>query len=205
ILPRGMSLGYTISLPEDDRYITSRTEMLNRMTQALGGRAAEELVVGEIHTGAHQDLEVVSRIARAMVTEYGMSDELGPITYGRKTGPIFLGRDLAEERNYSEAVAEKIDAEVREMVDQCYARARSILQEHRKELDLLVEKLLEHETLDREDVEALIEHGKMAAELEAEERPEAQKAPGPEPVVRPAPGTAGRGIVPPAMPEAQTP
>ncbi|MFO8079770.1 MAG: ATP-dependent zinc metalloprotease FtsH, partial [Armatimonadota bacterium] len=109
ILPRGMSLGYTISLPEDDKYITSKQQMLNRMTQALGGRAAEELVIGEIHTGAHQDLKVVSQIARSMVTEYGMSDSLGPITYGKKSQQVFLGKDLGEERNYSEAIAEQID------------------------------------------------------------------------------------------------
>jgi len=205
-----MSLGYTISLPEDDRYITSRQEMLNRMTQALGGRAAEELVIGEIHTGAHQDLEVVSRIARAMVTEYGMSDELGPITYGRKTGPVFLGKDIAEERNYSEAIAEKIDQAVRKMVDDCYDRARELLSGHRPELDLLVEKLLVHETLDRADVEALLEHGVMAAELaqdEQEEQPadedtgtgtQAEAPPKPE-------RKPERGAIPPGVPEPGTP
>jgi len=211
ILPRGMSLGYTINLPDDDRYITSRTEMLNRMTQALGGRAAEELVLGEIHTGAQQDLEIVSRIARAMVTEYGMSDELGPITYGRKTGPVFLGKDLAEERNYSEAVAEKIDAEVRDIVDRCHERARAMLVDHREELDVLVDKLLEHETLDRSDVEALIAHGKMAAELEAGDQPgEDEEDADREAADRAAakavePERGERGTVPPGVPEAQTP
>ncbi|MEA3401408.1 MAG: ATP-dependent zinc metalloprotease FtsH [Armatimonadota bacterium] len=207
ILPRGMSLGYTISLPEDDRYITSKSEMLNRMTQALGGRAAEELVLGEIHTGAHQDLEVVSKIARAMVTEYGMSEELGPITYGRKTGPVFLGKDLAEERNYSEAVARKIDNAVRAMVDGAHDRARAILEKHREELDLLVEKLLEHETLDQADVEALLEHGVMAEELEEESEEEAEEADEqpaepltPEEVTR-----KQRGAIPPGMPEPETP
>jgi cell division protease FtsH len=208
ILPRGMALGYTISLPEDDKYIVSRTEMTHRMTQALGGRAAEELVLGEIHTGAHQDLEVVSRIARAMVTEYGMSEELGPITYGRKTGPVFLGRDIAEERNYSEAVAESIDAEVRRLVDEAYERARSLLVEHRAQLDLLVEMLLEYETLDRADVEALLTHGVMARDLSPEEQPEDDRTPGPEIIAQPESGTIEhepRGVPPTGMPEAQMP
>ncbi|MGC9318305.1 MAG: ATP-dependent zinc metalloprotease FtsH [Armatimonadota bacterium] len=207
ILPRGMSLGYTISLPEDDRYITSKTEMHNRMTQALGGRAAEELVLGEIHTGAHQDLEVVSKIARAMVTEYGMSEDLGPITYGRKTGPVFLGKDLAEERNYSEAVAKKIDDAVRAIVDGAYERANAILAEHREELDLLVEKLLEHETLDRDDVEALLEHGVMAEELGEEAEAEAEEAEE-QPAEPAATEEATRkqpGTIPPGMPEPETP
>ncbi len=203
ILPRGQSLGYTISLPEDDRYITSRREMVDRMTQALGGRAAEELVMGEIHTGARQDLEVVSKIARAMVTEYGMSDDLGPITYGKKTGHVFLGKDISEERNYSEAIAQQIDEAVREIVDDAHERATAILEENRDELDLLVEKLLEHESLEREDVKALIEHGVMASELEedqaeegeaGEEAPEAGEAP-----------SGGRDAIPPGVPEPETP
>ncbi len=210
ILPRGMSLGYTISLPEDDRYITSKREMLNTMTQALGGRAAEELVIGEIHTGAHQDLEVVSKIARAMVTEFGMSEDLGPITYGRKTGPVFLGKDIAEERNYSEAIAQQIDEAVRTIVDGCHERARTILSEHREELDLLAEKLLEHESLEREDVQALMEHGVMAAEMEAEEGEQPVESGDDRPSDRAAAeATEGseekRGPVPPAMPEPETP
>ncbi len=210
ILPRGMSLGYTISLPEDDRYITSKQQMIDRMTQALGGRAAEELVIGEIHTGAHQDLEVVSRIARAMVTEYGMSEALGPITYGKKTGPVFLGKDIAEERNYSEAIAEQIDEAVRDIVDNCYDRARELLGEHVAELDLLVEKLLEFETLDRADVEALLEHGVMAAELAATEpaAPPVDEDAGADAPV-PAPPQAERkperGAIPPGIPEPGTP
>ncbi|MCD6361163.1 MAG: ATP-dependent zinc metalloprotease FtsH, partial [Armatimonadetes bacterium] len=164
ILPRGQSLGYTISLPEDDRYIMGKRELLNRMTQALGGRAAEELVLDDIHTGAHQDLEVVSRMARAMVTEYGMTDELGPITYGHKTGPVFLGKELTEERNYSEEIAAKIDEAVRRIVDESYSRALELLRDNREKLDLLVENLLEYETLDQEQVAALIETGELPVE-----------------------------------------
>jgi cell division protease FtsH len=156
ILPRGMALGYTISLPEDDRYLMSRTELLSRMTQALGGRVAEELVLGEITTGASNDLERVSEIAREMVCEFGMSEELGPVTYGKKHGPIFLARDLTEERNYSEDIARSIDQEVRRIIEGCYARAKEILSENRDKLDRLVEVLLEKETLDKEEVAAII-------------------------------------------------
>ena len=210
ILPRGMSLGYTISLPEDDRYIISKQQMIDRMTQALGGRAAEELVVGEIPPGAHQDIEVVSRIARAMVTEYGMSDALGPIQYGKKTGPVFLGKDLAEERNYSEAIAERIDQAVREIVDSCYDRARDLLTGHRAELDLLVEKLLERASLDRADVAALLEHGVMAAELAEQQKAEAPAGDDtgtPKPVEAPpkAERKPERGAIPPGLPEPGTP
>ena len=169
ILPRGQSLGYTISLPEDDRYIMGKQEMLDRMAQALGGRAAEELVLDDLHTGAHQDIEMVSAMARAMVTEYGMTDELGPIAYGKKTGPVFLGRDFAEERNYSEDIAARIDSTVRGMVDECYDRALTLLRESRDKLDLLVDNLLEFETLDQEQVKALMETGALPVEAAAAE------------------------------------
>ncbi len=171
ILPRGQSLGYTISLPEDDRYIMGKNEMLNHMAQALGGRAAEELVLDDIHTGAHQDLEMVSRMARAMVTEYGMSDELGPITYGHKTGPVFLAKELNEERNYSEEVAAMIDKVVREIVESCHDRALNLLRDHADQLDLLVDNLLEHETLDQEQVVALMETGSLPEEDPVPEPP----------------------------------
>ncbi len=166
ILPRGQSLGYTISLPEDDRYLMSRTEMLKHMIQALGGRAAEELVIGDVTTGAANDLEKVSQIARAMVTEYGMSEALGPLTYGKKHGPVFLARDLSEERNYSEDVAKRIDAEVRRIIEECYSRAKEIISERRETLDKLVEALLEQETLNRDEVEAIIETGQLPPEDE---------------------------------------
>jgi len=204
ILPRGMSLGYTISLPQDDRYIMGKQEILDRMVQHLGGRAAEELVLGELHTGAHHDLEVVSQIARQMVCEYGMSDELGPLTYGRKVGPVFLAKELAEERNYSEAVAAQIDEAVREIVDESYDRARTMLTENREALDHLVEHLLERETLDQHEVEAIIETGQLPEqeadeqEPEAEAEGEAEQVPGGQAQPR-------RGPVPPALPDLQTP
>ncbi|MFP3902649.1 MAG: ATP-dependent zinc metalloprotease FtsH [Armatimonadota bacterium] len=164
ILPRGQSLGYTINLPEDERYLMSRDEMLNHMVQALGGRAAEEIVFGDVTTGAANDLEKVSKMAREMVTEYGMSEELGPITYGKKHGPVFLAKDLSEERNYSEAIATRIDNEVRRLVDEAYDRAKEILSENREILDTLVEHLLERETLNLDEVQQIIENGKLPPE-----------------------------------------
>jgi cell division protease FtsH len=202
ILPRGMSLGYTISLPEDDRYIMSKREILDRMVQHLGGRAAEELALGEIHTGAHHDLEVVSQLARQMVCEYGMSDELGPITYGRKVGPVFLAKDMVEERNYSEEIAAQIDEAIRRMVDQAYDRARSMLSARRESLDRLVEVLLERETLDQKQVEAIVETGALPEEPQEEQpkpEPEGEEERARE-RVEPRPDT-----VPPGLPEAQTP
>ena len=202
ILPRGQSLGYTISLPEDDRYLMSRSEMLDRMVQALGGRAAEQLVFDDVTTGAANDLERVSQMARAMVTEYGMSEELGPITYGKKHGPVFLARDLAEERNYSEDVAQRIDAEVRRIVEESFDRARQILTDERETLDKLVEVLLERETLNQEEVEAIIETGELPPDSDppagsepATDKPKAVRSTE-RPVAEP---------VAPRLPEAQTP
>ena len=161
ILPRGMAMGYTINLPEEDRYLNTRSELVSRMIQALGGRVAEEVVFGDVTTGAHNDLERVTEVAREMVTEYGMSEKLGPITYGRRHGPVFLGKEFAEERNYSEDAARQIDAEIRSLVDDCYARAREMITEHRDKLDLLAENLLDRETLTQEEVEALVREGRL--------------------------------------------
>jgi cell division protease FtsH len=180
ILPRGQALGYTINLPEDDRYLMTQTEMTNHMVQALAGRAAEEIVIGDITTGAANDLEKVSKMARAMVTEYGMSADLGPITYGTKHGPVFLAKDLSEERNYSEDVAQKIDAEVRRIVDECYYRAKQTLSERRETLDTLARVLLEKETINREQIEAIIATGVLPEEEAAVEEPAGSDAETPE-------------------------
>jgi cell division protease FtsH len=172
ILPRGMALGYTINLPEDDRYLMSKTDLLKHMCQALAGRAAEELVFGDITTGAQDDLQRVTEMARQMVCEFGMSPELGPVTYGRKAGPVFLARDMIEERNYSEDVARQIDEEVKSLVDNSLKRARSIIEGHREELENLVKVLLEKETLEREEVEAILRCGYLPKPLsEAEQCP----------------------------------
>jgi len=193
ILQRGMAMGYTINLPEEDRYMMFSNELCDRMTQALAGRAAEELVFGDITTGAANDLERVSQIARQMVTEYGMSSELGPITYGRKNGAVFLGKELAEERNYSEEAARKIDQEVRRLVDGAYNRATQIIREHRDKLDVLVEALLEHESLTMEQVESLLEHGELPQE---EAEPEAEAVASPEPEAEGVELQPSPGVVP---------
>ncbi len=207
ILPRGQALGYTISLPEDDRYLMRRTEILNRMAQALGGRAAEELVIGDITTGASNDLERVSQMARDMVTEYGMSDALGPITYGKKHGPVFLAKELSEERNYSEEIAEQIDAEVRRIVDECYDRAKEILSNSREALDTLVDALLEHETLNREQVEAIIETGALPVEEPEPVQADTTDEPpvGPKIVAEPAPRSVQDMPPHTGLPDPQTP
>ncbi len=156
ILPRGMSLGSTISLPEMDKYMVSEQQLLDRIAMTLGGRVAEEVVYGEIWTGASNDLEHVTRIARAMVCEYGMSEKLGTLALGRRHSNPFLGRDYSEDRNYSEDVARQIDDEVRAIVDRCHIRATELLNTHREKLDAVVRALLEFETLTRDEFLAVM-------------------------------------------------
>jgi cell division protease FtsH len=157
IIPRGThALGYTMQLPIEDRYTMSKHELLARMTVMMGGRAAEELVFTEITTGAQNDIETATEMARRMVCEFGMSERLGNLTYGKRERQMFLGRDLFEERNYSEQTAVLIDEEVRRLVDDCYARARQSLLEHRALLDRLATALLENEVLDGEEVKRLL-------------------------------------------------
>ena len=151
ILPRGMSLGSTWHVPEADKFLVSREELVDDITALLGGRVAEEIVYDKVWTGASNDLERVTRIARAMVCEYGMSDKLGTLALGRRAHNPFLGRDYNDERNYSEDVARQIDEEVRDIVDKSHRRATDILLEHRGQLDAVVQALLEHETLSREE------------------------------------------------------
>ncbi|HWD39485.1 MAG TPA: ATP-dependent zinc metalloprotease FtsH [Fimbriimonas sp.] len=151
ILPRGMSLGSTMYLPEQDKYMVSEQELLDRISTALGGRVAEEVVYGEIWSGASNDLEHVTRIARAMVCEYGMSEKLGTLALGHRHHNPFLGRDYTEDRNYSEDVASQIDDEIRAIVDRCHQRATDLLTTHRTKLDAVVTALLERETLARDE------------------------------------------------------
>lgn len=172
IVGRGSAGGYTMMLPEEERYVSTRSKLLDDLVNLLGGRAAEELALGEISTGAHNDLERVTRIARKMVMEWGMSDKLGPLTFGRPNGEdlVFLGRDISRERNYSEEVAALIDQEVRELVESSYEKAKDLLSEHRDKLDLVAEALLERETLTKEEFLALME-GQELPELRTEEAP----------------------------------
>jgi len=155
IIARGMMGGFTLALPEDDRTLISRNKLLADMAFALGGRAAEELVFNDVTSGASSDLERVTKLARSMVTRLGMSDELGPMVYGQKEELIFLGREISEQRDYSESVAEKIDAEVRGLVRDAYARATEILTEYRTSLDTIAQYLVEEETIDRETFEKI--------------------------------------------------
>ncbi len=150
ILPRGMSLGSTMTVPEADKYLISEQQLHDMIAMTLGGRVAEEVVYGEVYTGAVSDLERVTRIARAMVCEYGMSEKLGTLALGRRSHNPFLGRDYNDERNYSEEIAKQIDEEVRAIVDRAHQRAIDLMQSNRDKLDAVVAALLERETLTRE-------------------------------------------------------
>jgi cell division protease FtsH len=177
ILPRGLALGYTMQLPMEDRYLVSRSQMLDNITGFLGGRVAEAMVFNEITTGAHNDLERASDIARRMVTEFGMSDRLGPITLGRRHGNPFLGRDLMEDRNYSEEVAKAIDEEVKAIMDESYQRAETILRENFEAMERIVAVLLDRETLERDEFLALMRGEPMPERQSAVPEPPAPKLP----------------------------
>ena len=155
IIGRGMAGGYTLALPQEDRTLMPRKKLLAEMVGLLGGRAAEEIVFDDITSGASNDIERVTQMARNMVTRLGMSDDLGPMVYGQKEELIFLGREISEQRDYSEAVAERIDTEVRRLVNQSYHDARDILTTYRAQLDLIANRLLEVETINREEFEKL--------------------------------------------------
>ena len=152
IIPRGIALGYTMRLPLEDRYIVTKKELMGRIVGILGGRASEDIVFGELSTGAQDDLEKATDIARDMVMRWGMSEKMGHLTFGRREEQIFLGRDIAEERNYSEATAVDIDKEIRKIVEECYQRAKNELSDNVDKLKALAEKLLEKEVLDSEEV-----------------------------------------------------
>jgi cell division protease FtsH len=153
VIPRGRALGYTLTLPEQDKFMMTREELRDELAMLMGGRVAEEIVAGDISTGAGNDIERATKIARQMVTEHGMSDSIGPRTLGQKQGEVFLGRDWASTPDYSDAVAYEIDNEVSRLLDEAHDVALEILDEHRQKLDELAALLLEKETLDREEVE----------------------------------------------------
>ncbi|SCG84217.1 cell division protease FtsH [Proteiniborus sp. DW1] len=155
IIPRGRAGGFTMYLPEEDRNYATKTEMELRLVHMLGGRVAEQLVLGDISTGAQNDLDRVTKIARNMVTHYGMSESLGPMTYGSDDDEVFIGRDLARSRNYSEEVAAAIDKEMRRIIDNAYSQAETLLKENIDKLHKVAEALLEKETLDAKEFEAL--------------------------------------------------
>jgi len=155
IISRGMAAGYTISLPEDDRTLMSKNKMMAEMIGLLGGRASEEIVFNDITSGASNDIEHVTKLARKMVTRLGMSPELGPMVYGQKDELVFLGREISEQRDYSEAVAETIDSEVQKLVTSAYKSAKEILTKYRSKLDEVANRLLEVETLSKDEFDKI--------------------------------------------------
>jgi len=157
ILPRGMALGVTWTMPEEDKYTKSKKELLAEITTMMGGRVAEEIVFDEITTGASNDLRTATDLARKMITKYGMSEALGPVTFGRRPHQVFLGRDIVEDRNYSEDIANKIDREVRTLVDSCYEKARDLLVTHREKLEEIASILLEREVIEGFDLDRILD------------------------------------------------
>jgi cell division protease FtsH len=157
VIPRGRALGYTLTLPTEDKFLVTREELVEELAMLLGGRVAEEMVIGDITTGAQNDLERATKISRQMVTEYGMSDELGPLTLGQKQGEVFLGRDFAAHPDYSDQVAFEIDTEVRRLIDEAHDQALDILKAEKRKLDEIAAALIERETIEKEDLEKLLE------------------------------------------------
>ena len=163
IIPRGQAGGYNLMLPKEEKYTATKTELLEQIMGLLGGRVSEEVVFGEITTGAHNDFEKATKIARSMVTEYGMSS-LGPVQLETPEGSSFLGRDYNKNRNFSDQVALEIDNEVRKIINGCYDKAKKIIEKNRDLLDLIASSLIEYETLTKEQIDYLAEHGKMPVE-----------------------------------------
>ncbi|HET6497495.1 MAG TPA: ATP-dependent zinc metalloprotease FtsH, partial [Coriobacteriia bacterium] len=157
IIARGQALGYTLALPAEDRFLTSRQQMLDNIAMMLGGRVAEETVIGDITTGASNDIERATKLAKQMVMRYGMSEKLGPRTFGDANHEIFLGRDFSANADYSPEVAYEIDKEIRRLIDEAYETARRVLTERREQLDLMAGVLIERETVDKAELEALLE------------------------------------------------
>jgi cell division protease FtsH len=200
IVSRGMALGYTMSLPSEDRYLHSKSEFEDKLAGMLGGHVAEEIVFGDTTTGASNDIEKATGLARAMVTQYGMSENLGPLTFGKKDEMIFLGREISEQRNYSDEIAAKIDAEVREIIDRAYQRAKEALTSQREVLDRLAALLIEKETIESDEFESLFAGvlpprgtsgptPRRVGEVEAGEKPSAPE-PSPKRRRKPAPQPA---------------
>lgn len=162
IVPRGQAGGYAVMLPKEDRYFMTKPELLDKICGLLGGRVAEEVVLGDVSTGAHNDFQRATSIARKMVTEYGMSDKLGPMQFGHASGgQVFLGRDINNEQNYSDAIAHEIDMEIQRIILECYDKAKRILTEYSEQHHLIAKTLLEVETLDAEQIRHLFDHGTL--------------------------------------------
>ena len=202
IISRGQALGYTISLPSEDKFLTTRAELTDTMAMTLGGRAAEEIIFGEITTGASNDLEKVTETAKQMVMRFGMSERLGPRVFGHDRSLPFLGREFSSEPDYSDEIAREIDDEIRRIVEEAHQTAKDILGERRETMDRISKILLERETIDAEQFVKLLEGAseeEVFGEADEEEKvPEAPAEPekgtqreGPRPLPRPRPGFAG--------------
>jgi cell division protease FtsH len=158
-----MALGWTLSLPQEDKYLVSRDELMDQIAGIMGGRVAEEIVFGDITSGAENDIQKATQMARRMVTQWGMSDKLGNVAMGHREELVFLGRDLGEQRNYSEEVAAVIDEEIRSIVNHGYQTAKTILTKQRSKMDAVVEKLKEVETIDGNELDVIIAREEPAA------------------------------------------
>ncbi|MBJ7596626.1 MAG: ATP-dependent zinc metalloprotease FtsH [Candidatus Dormibacteraeota bacterium] len=156
IISRGMALGWTLALPEEDKYLVSKQELKQQIAGIMGGRAAEEIVFGDVTSGAENDIQRATQMARRMVTQWGMSEKLGTVTMGHKEELVFLGRDLGEQRNFSEEVAQLIDEEVRSLIKEAYETAKRILTEQRAKMDMVVERLRVEETIDAAQLEEIV-------------------------------------------------
>ena len=202
IISRGQALGYTISLPTEDKFLTTRAELTDTLAMTLGGRSAEEIIFGEITTGAANDLEKVTATAKQMVMRFGMSEKLGPRTFGHDHGQPFLGREFSSEPDYSDEIAREIDDEIRRIVEEAHQTASEVLDERRDDLDRISKILLKQETIEREQFEALLDgqseeevFGQPEQEIEPPPppiEPERRSVPGGKRTIpRPRPGLAG--------------
>ncbi len=189
IIPRGPALGYTLQLPTEDRYLTTKSEILNRLCVLLGGRMAEQMIFDDITTGAQDDLSKATQIAHKIVCEYGMSERLGPITYRKKSEELFLGRELGEGQNYSDQTAQIIDEEVKRLIAEAQERVKAILTEHRPTLEALAKKLVEKEVLNGEEINALVEGRPLVPPAAPSPGPRSESA-GAGPDLAPAPSPA---------------
>jgi cell division protease FtsH len=178
VISRGQALGYTISMPQEDRFLTTRAELNDTMAMTLGGRAAEEIVFDEITTGASNDLEKVTATAKQMVMRFGMSEKLGPRVFGHEHGQPFLGREFSTEPDYSDEIAREIDDEVRRIVESAHQRAKAILTDHQQDLNKISEILIKRETIEKEEFLALLD-GKDEQEVFGSEEPPAPEVPAP--------------------------
>jgi cell division protease FtsH len=190
VVSRGQALGYTISLPTEDKFLTTMSELMDTLAMTLGGRAAEEIVFGEITTGAANDLEKATSTAKQMIMRYGMSEELGPRALGRRQDLPFLGREFSQEVDYSQEVARQIDAEIRRIIESAHESAKSVLVEHREQLDGITRVLMQRETIERAEFEALLEGVPEEEAFRARDEREAKRAKAAKPHERSGPRVA---------------